>query len=462
MLIVKSPSTRIPERNYIYQVILKQFMGLDYAVWYEDRDDIELSLYHEAGRSIRIVDIFLQMKDEDWLKPASIPQQALDHMETADSGSVPVIYGLRNSNGHYIEIIENGIRLGIDLFGSCFFMLTRYEELTLGDKDAHHRFPASKSLAFKEGFLNRPIVNEYVELLWQQFAQLWPMLKRKPRKSRVLISHDVDFPFYTYGRNRLRIVKDSLSELIRRQDLESAWKKARMVIPRRNNLTIDPFNTFDWLMDLSEQIGVRSSFYFMVESLNPLMDSNYSIEDKNIVKLMRNIYDRGHEIGLHPGYDTYNRQDRIQHQFSKLLNIAQANGIHQDEWGGRQHYLRWSAPETWQYWEDAGLHYDSTLGYAEHIGFRSGTCYEYPAFNVLTRQKLKLRERPLVVMEQTILESKYMGLQSEQALQEIMNCYKQCLQYDGDFTLLWHNSQLMRSEDRDLYQQCLKHFANPS
>ena len=47
----------------------------------------------------------------------------------------------------------------------------------------------------------------------------------------------------------------------------------------------------------------------------------------------------------------------------------------------RQHYLRWRAPTTWQNWEDAGLDYDSTVGYADHVGFRAGTCYEYPIFN---------------------------------------------------------------------------------
>ena len=45
-------------------------------------------------------------------------------------------------------------------------MLTRYEELVVPDRGAHDRFPAAASVAVREGFLEIPIVDAYVELLW--------------------------------------------------------------------------------------------------------------------------------------------------------------------------------------------------------------------------------------------------------------------------------------------------------
>lgn len=48
-------------------------------------------------------------------------------------------------------------------------MIARYEEVLLWDrvdKDLYGRFPSSESLAYKEGFLDIPIVNEYIEWLW--------------------------------------------------------------------------------------------------------------------------------------------------------------------------------------------------------------------------------------------------------------------------------------------------------
>ena len=43
-------------------------------------------------------------------------------------------------------------------------MLSRYEELITKDRDQHNRFPATASVAFKAGFLDRPIVSEYLEI----------------------------------------------------------------------------------------------------------------------------------------------------------------------------------------------------------------------------------------------------------------------------------------------------------
>ena len=45
------------------------------------------------------------------------------------------------------------------MFGSAFFMLTRYEELVVADRDQYGRFPAAASVAGREGFLGVPVVD---------------------------------------------------------------------------------------------------------------------------------------------------------------------------------------------------------------------------------------------------------------------------------------------------------------
>ncbi len=60
--------------------------------------------------------------------------------------------------------------------------------------DAHERFRLEETIAYKHDFLHRPIVNEYVEVLWLLMKQLWPALSRKKRKYKYLVSCDVDHP----------------------------------------------------------------------------------------------------------------------------------------------------------------------------------------------------------------------------------------------------------------------------
>ncbi|WP_148449314.1 polysaccharide deacetylase family protein [Paenibacillus tuaregi] len=458
MLILRSPMQYRPEREYIYRVVFEEFLGMDYSVIYEERDHIEIVKEGAEGEAHRLIlaDVLLRTAEEAWLQAPSMPQLPLNEAVIPGMGTVPVLYGRSNPKGTYIFTSGGGVECGIDIFGGCLFMLTRYEELVVPDRDRHNRFSAYSSVAYQAGFLDRPIVNEYVEILYLCIQMLWPELRRRERTLRTMISHDVDAAYFVYGRSRLSIAKESAMDILRRHDPESGLRKAVMLGRKQMDLGPDPFNTFDWLMSLSERHGIRSSFYFIAEETEPGMDGNYTLEDANIRNLFREIHARGHEIGLHPAYQTYLHPERIKRQFQMLRSSAEECGIMQDRWGGRQHYLRWQAPDTWQHWEDAGLHYDSTLSYADSAGFRCGVCYEFPVFNLIARSPLQLRERPLIVMDQSIVHPDYMGLAGDQALRAILHYYGQCAKYNGDFTLLWHNSQLVRSADRQLYQSCLE------
>lgn len=457
MLIVRCPANREPEREYIFHVLLNEFLGISYTVILEERIDVELSMPSVNDCSLRLPDVFLSTPDEKWLTIDSLPRLPLLHLDAteADLGRIPVIYGDgRASESGMLQRSEHSVECGLDIFGSCFFILTRYEEVVLPDRDEHDRFPAQCSIAYQAGFLDVPIVNVYTELLWFLCKSLWPGLERKRRASVKRISHDVDHPFFALRRNIWGILKGSAVEVVKRRDMEAAYRKALMLGGRSLRVKRDPYYTFPWLMEVSERAGLRSSFYFIPEHTDPEYDGQYSLDDPEIEQLMLEIHQRGHEIGLHPSYQTYLSPSRIKHQWGLLKRKVDELGIKQPIWGGRQHFLRWRAPDTWQHWEDAGLNYDSTLGYSNYPGFRCGVCYEYPVFQLAERRMLQLRERPLVIMEKVILHDG--GWKGESAFEEIRRYYRECMKYNGEFTLLWHNSFLLHRSDRELFARCLE------
>jgi hypothetical protein len=85
------------------------------------------------------------------------------------------------------------------------------------------------------------------------------------------------------------------------------------------------------------------------------------------------------------------------------------------------------------------MEWDSTLGYADKEGFRCGTCYEYSVFNFLTRKKLKLKEKPLIVMEESFVTYQP-NVSPEYMKMKIENLIKKVKKYNGEFVFLWHNS----------------------
>ena len=120
------------------------------------------------------------------------------------------------------------------------------------------------------------------------------------------------------------------------------------------------------------------------------------------------------------------------------------------------HYLRWNTPTTLYGWEQAGMAYDSSLGYADLPGFRSGTCFEYPAFDPVQDKTLSLRIRPLIAMECTVMAPRYLNLGTgEAALGRFMQLRDTCQAVNGNFTLLWHNAEFDGAPERSLYTTIL-------
>jgi hypothetical protein len=86
------------------------------------------------------------------------------------------------------------------------------------------------------------------------------------------------------------------------------------------------------------------------------------------------------------------------------------------------------------------LAYDSTLCFAEQVGFRAGTCREFPVFDLVDRRALTLRERPLLVMDATLVG--YLGLDLDEATRRIEAIVEECRIHEGDAVLLYHNNTL--------------------
>ena len=102
------------------------------------------------------------------------------------------------------------------------------------------------------------------------------------------------------------------------------------------------------------------------------------------------------------------------------------------------------------------MEWDSTLGYADREGFRCGTCYAFPVFDVGARKPLRLRERPLVAMDATLVG--YRKLDPEAAAASLAGLRAECKKYGGTFMLLWHNSNLDGTwlPYRDVYRDALR------
>lgn len=463
MLIVSVPDSYRTERAYILNVLLEEFLGLGFSLRFHDHPDTRITT--AEGGTLVIPDGLFATPVTTWLTSSSLPVLPLANWQDSELGwpslvkqPLPVLWGKQVRPGDYmIWQAPRTLELALDVLGASFFMLTRYEEVAIAERDRYDRFSSVSSISMQAGFLERPLVNEYLEVFWYCLTLLWPGLERRTRVHRVLLSHDVDRPFWARSKSLKDLMLSMGKDVLRRGEPAVALRRARSYpLVKQGKLDADIFNTFDFIMSVEEEAGRRGAFYFIPESLDSKFDADYQIEDPWLGRLIRRIHDRGHEIGLHTSFHAYQDPDRTHREFQRLKAVVDELGITQPRWGGRQHYLRWKAPDTWNAWDYSGLDYDSSLGFADHPGFRCGTCYEYPTFDLQQAKPLKLRERPLVVMECSLLSPKYLALGAHKTLEKILELADTVKRFRGDMTVLWHNSELQSKRDTEIFKSMVR------
>lgn len=207
-----------------------------------------------------------------------------------------------------------------------------------------------------------------------------------------------------------------------------------------------PYWQFEEIMELEDELGVRSSFYFLNEKklirdkrprdwAKPknwkLFTGRYNITDERIVDVIQTLDEGGWEVGLHGSYESYRDVDRLKDEKKQLEEVLGSKII-----GGRQHYLNYDKPETWKLHNSIGLKYDASLGSNSQYGFQYGTEPIRPlddGFLVF----------PLTVMEEPLMQS---NSDLETVKNEVDRLILEAVQSEAVMTVLWHPRMFNQQE----------------
>jgi len=428
MLKITIPPNNNKERVYILDILFKQFLEIEYIVNISTVNKSFSTIDIGEKRLLIIKDSFFSNypNNLEYLQRSAIPKDIyyFKHPLFIEE-DIPILFGEAT-----IEINKNIIISHIDIFATLFFMLTRWEEYINTSRDEHNRFPHTASVAYKEGFLHRPIVNEYIELFWNLLLELGYKGKRGEKTFSMLLTHDVD-EIERYP-NIKKVIMAMGGDILYRKNILLPFKTLYEYTNVLREKQKDPYDTFNEIMDLSDSFNIKSHFFFMSGGTTQKYDNRYKIDNPKVKKIINNIKKRGHFVGLHPSYNAYNNAKQFKMEKESLEAINQEAII-----SGREHYLRFEVPKTWQLWEDNNFEWCSNLAYAKSAGFRAGSCYPYTPFNILSQKQLNVKERPLIMMEVTFAEESKNIDEFNRMVDYYLNIVKK---YSGEFVLLWHNA----------------------
>lgn len=181
---------------------------------------------------------------------------------------------------------------------------------------------------------------------------------------------------------------------------------------------------------LSEEAkhGVKSTFYFLPNYDSPEQKYLTKLTGITREKLIEEIRAADCEIGLHGSMWSFQSNNTLENEKKNLENSSQ-----KEITGIRQHFLNFLVPHTWRYQEKAGFEYDTTFSYNDEFGFRSGICFPYHVFDILTKKKFNILELPMSFMDATSLFNK---LSSDEILETLTKLRNTVESYNG---VLVHN-----------------------
>jgi hypothetical protein len=354
---------------------------------------------------------------------------------------IPFLFGGVAELAQIITREKDSVIINADIIASSFYFLSNWQEYTCKNKDHYGRFPYAESIQFKLGIIDKPIVNYYFDILKTalEIAYNKPIINPDwvGKPFAVCLTHDID-------------------------ECESAWKQGSYRELIRGNV-FSPFKLIskkvfandDWfnfqtILDIEKRYDANSSFYFLPRQCvqNGIKNADYNIRHPKFKKVFETIRAHGSEVGLHGSVGTHDNTDALRADKSQIGFPVS---------GGRFHFLLYDAVQSPEVLQKANFIYDSSLGFAEHYGFRNSICHPFTLFDIKNDQSANVLEIPLVMMDRTL--SSYLKSGKVDAVEKTATLIAEIEKFGGCFTLLWHNqyfSDYKYSGWREVFEKILQ------
>lgn len=342
---------------------------------------------------------------------------------------VPIKIRVMDGFCYFFESTQMESDFPFDLPGMSFWLASRYEEYLPYEKDQHSRFSAPNSLAFKNGFLDVPLINYWAHRLYQQLKARFPTMVIPPPIYEFQSTLDIDLAWAYKHKGWWRTAATLIKKLLRFN--VSALKEQLAVLAGQKP---DPFFTFSYIQAVHQQQNIDPTFFFLLGDYGKY-DKNVSPKSFALKALIQSLQEQ-YRIGIHPSYGaSTGNGTQLQKEVNRLMKITgQPPNL------SRQHFLKLHLPQTYRQLIAAGITSDYTMGYAAQTGFRASIASPFPWYDLEQEKITALMLLPFQAMDVTLKQ--YLQLSPSEALENITKLVHSIQTYGGCFSIIWHNSSL--------------------
>lgn len=316
---------------------------------------------------------------------------------------------------------------GFDIFSAVFYLISRYEEYGENATDKHGRYMPENSTLFKQGLLETPVVDKWVEELRRTLNDKFgiEISKHTPEN---LTTVDVDNIYAFRNKGIVRHILTSAKDLIKgnKKDVVKRWKSLL-------HIEDDPFFNIEEVSQRLADENPNNVIFFHCGCYGKF-DKKTIIPSIRYWKAKQRI-DKQIIVGLHISYRAATNDTAL-----KLEKWILEKCLGRQVSKCRFHYLKFALPYGYDRLEQFGFTDDYSMAYSNVAGYRAGTSRPFSFYNIEKEEESKLTIHPLIVMDKTLRSN--MKLNVDAAYQYIDTLKKSSNAIGGDFTTLFHNENV--------------------
>jgi hypothetical protein len=405
----------VPRLRYIAEIILGEILGLSWEIVTDKR---------KLGKNPVINYSAEEVKGSFRICPDGLlSESGLKNFipSVADWHGLPVLFQISGESD-----------LPFDIFSASFYLISRYEEYLEFEPDQFGRFRASASMAFKNNFLYKPIIDLWSRELARCLLSKFQNMTFRRNEFRSILTIDIDQPFAYLGKDIFRSIGGLFA------DIGNKTGKAT-----ERYLTVakggkDPYDIFDYIIEMIERNGTEARFFIPTGNRSDY-DQNPSWQNVDYRRLISRISEK-YPVGLHPSFSASDDPAILAEEKSRLEKIVSKKIA-----DSRFHYIKMRFPSSCNNLLKAGITGDFSMGYPEEPGFRAGIARPFYFYDISGEKKTSLRITPFQIMDGTL--SGYKGMTAKSADIAIEKMISETRNAGGTFVSLWHNTSLLGNSD---------------
>ncbi|MEC8546862.1 MAG: hypothetical protein VXY19_00910 [Bacteroidota bacterium] len=279
--------------------------------------------------------------------------------------------------------------LSFDIFAASFYLISRYEEFLPHVKNELGSFAPYQSLAYKNSFLEKPVVDLWAVRLQERLNDFFPELPHNSWKKPVFMPIiSVVNPYKYKNKSLLFYLSDSLSFL---------WKFDLFLFIEQIlvlfGLKKDPYDNFQELQKSFSKYKINPQYFFLFAK-NSYFDRGLSIYKAGYRQLIKNITDYNN-VSLLASYAAQNDTSILVNEIKNLKKL-----INRPISSVRFNYGLLSSAKSYYGLISQELEHDFSMGYNDEIGYRASTAVPFYFYDLNNDLQTSIKINPIVATEE--------------------------------------------------------------